>query len=46
VDTKKKERVGNFKTPGREWQPKGSPEKVNVHDFADPQLGFYTTCGG
>jgi hypothetical protein len=39
VDTKKKERVGNFKTPGREWQPKGSPEKVNVHDFADPQLG-------
>jgi transposase len=39
VDTKKKELVGNFKTPGREWQPKGSPEKVNVHDFADPQLG-------
>jgi transposase len=39
VDTKKKELVGNFKTSGREWQPKGSPEKVNVHDFADPQLG-------
>jgi hypothetical protein len=39
VDTKKKERVGNFKTPGREGQPQGSPEKVNVHDFADPQLG-------
>jgi transposase len=39
VDTKKKELVGNFKTPGREWQPKGKPEHVNVHDFADPQLG-------
>jgi transposase len=39
VDTKKKELVGNFKTPGREWQPKGAPEKVNVHDFADPPLG-------
>jgi hypothetical protein len=39
VDTKKKELVGNLKTPGREWQPKGSPEKVNVHDFADPHLG-------
>jgi transposase len=39
VDTKKKELVGNFKTPGREWQPKGSPEQVNLHDFADPQLG-------
>jgi DDE family transposase len=39
VDTKKKELVGNFKTPGREWQPKGTPEKVNVHDFADPHLG-------
>jgi len=39
VDTKKKELVGNFKTPGREWQPKGVPETVNVRDFADPQLG-------
>lgn len=39
VDTKKKELIGNFKTPGHEWQPKGSPEKVNGHDFADPQLG-------
>lgn len=39
VDTKKKELIGNFKNPGREWQPKGSPEEVNVHDFADPHLG-------
>ena len=39
VDAKKKELVGNFKMPGREWQPKGSPEKVNVHDFPDSALG-------
>jgi transposase len=39
VDAKKKELVGNFKAPGREWQPKGAPEKVNVHDFPDPHLG-------
>ena len=34
VDTKKKELVGAFKNPGREWQPTGQPEQVNVHDFA------------
>lgn len=39
VDTKKKERVGRFKNQGREWRPKGSPEKVNVHDFPDPRQG-------
>jgi hypothetical protein len=33
VDTKKKELVGEFKNPGEEWQPKGQPEKVKVHDF-------------
>jgi hypothetical protein len=39
VDTKKKELVGNFKNGGREWQPKGTPEQVNVHDFPEPALG-------
>jgi len=39
VDAKKKELVGNFKMPGRAWQAKGRPEKVNVHDFPDPELG-------
>ena len=39
VDTKKKELVGDFKNGGREWQPKGHPEEVRVHDFPDPQLG-------
>jgi Rhodopirellula transposase DDE domain len=39
VDTKKKELVGAFRNGGREWQPKGEPEEVKVHDFLDPDLG-------
>jgi len=39
VDTKKKELVGAFKNPGREWRPKGRPRLVNIHDFADAELG-------
>ena len=39
VDTKKKELVGDFKNAGREWQPKGSPEKVLVHDFPGDSIG-------
>jgi len=39
VDTKKKELVGPYKNNGREWQRKGEPEKVDVHDFPDPELG-------
>jgi len=33
VDTKKKERVGNFKNNGRKWWKKGQAPRVNVHDF-------------
>ena len=39
VDTKKKELVGEFKNAGREYQPVGQPERVNVHDFPDKDLG-------
>jgi hypothetical protein len=39
VDAKKKELIGDFKNGGREWQPKGKPEGVRVHDFIDPKLG-------
>jgi len=39
VDTKKKELIGNFKNAGREWQKKGEPVAVNLHDFADKELG-------
>ena len=39
VDTKKKELVGDFKNAGREWQPKGQPEKSLVHDFPQDAAG-------
>ena len=39
VDTKKKELVGEFKNGGREWQPQGRPEVVNVHDFLSQGVG-------
>jgi hypothetical protein len=39
VDAKKKELVGPYRNGGREWQMQGKPEKVNVPDFPDPQLG-------
>jgi Rhodopirellula transposase DDE domain len=39
VDTKKKELVGNFKNSGREWQPEGEPELVDVHDFPSDAVG-------
>jgi len=39
VDTKKKELIGDFKNVGKEWQPKGAPEKVNVHDFPSDGIG-------
>ena len=38
VDTKKRERVGNFKNNGRTWEKKGLPKEVNVYDF--PSLGI------
>jgi len=39
VDAKKKELVGEFKNGGREWEPKGQPVEVKVHDFLDKELG-------
>ena len=39
VDTKKKELVGEFKNPGQEWEVKGEPTPVGVHDFPNPRLG-------
>ena len=41
VDTKKKELIGDFANGGSECAPGGSPERVLVHDFKDPQLGEY-----
>jgi hypothetical protein len=39
VDAKKKELVGDFKNPGREWRPSGQPREVRTHDFIDEALG-------
>jgi len=39
VDTKKKERVGDFRNAGREWQPGRAPEQALVHDFPSDGLG-------
>ena len=39
VDTKKKELIGDFKNPGRDWRPAGDPEPVRVHDFLIPEAG-------
>jgi hypothetical protein len=41
VDTKKKELIGEFSNGGQEWQPAGTPTRVNVHDFADRRLGEF-----
>lgn len=45
VDTKKKELVGEYENTGREQQPKGHPEQVKVHDFADPDKGHVRPYG-
>ncbi len=41
VDTKTKELIGSYANGGREWQPAGAPDRVNVHDFADRALGEF-----
>jgi hypothetical protein len=38
VDTKKKELVGNYANPGKQWLPKGAAPEVNGHDFPDPSV--------
>jgi transposase len=45
VDTKKKELAGDFRNNGQDWRPKGRPTKVQVHDFAIPDLGRVAPYG-
>jgi DDE family transposase len=45
VDTKKKELIGPFKNGGSDYRPKGCPDAVNVHDFADKMLGKVAPYG-
>lgn len=35
VDTKKKELIGEYASPGREWRKKSAPRLVKAHDFGD-----------
>ena len=39
VDTKKKERVGNFKNSGATWRPQGEPLEVNIYDYPSWAVG-------
>ncbi len=39
IDTKKKELIGAYKNGGSDYRPEGCPDKVNVHDFVDKDLG-------
>jgi len=39
IDTKKKELIGRYKNGGSDYRPSGCPDKVNVHDFIDEELG-------
>lgn len=43
VDTKKKEKVGNFKNPGASW--KQDPYAVNDHDFPNDAIGMAIPYG-
>ena len=38
VDTKKKELVGNFANPGRQWRPTKTALRVKTHDFPTPAV--------
>jgi hypothetical protein len=45
VDAKKRELIGDFKNTGKEWHPKGRPERVRMYDFKDEQLGHGVPYG-
>jgi len=45
VDAKKKELIGDFRNPGREWHRRGQPDEVRAKDFPDKRLGKVTPAG-
>ena len=45
VDTKKKEKIGLYAQPGRDWRPKGDPVRVRDHDFTGDQVPVATPYG-
>ena len=38
VDTKRKELLGNFANPGRQWRPAKQPRAVQTHNFPTPEV--------
>ena len=45
VDCKKKENIGNFSNPGKEYRPKGCPRETLDHDFLNQELGKVAPYG-
>lgn len=45
IDAKKKEKVGEFKNPGRTYRRKGKPVTVNVYDYPDLGKGVAIPYG-
>jgi hypothetical protein len=45
VDTKKRELIGDFKNPGRQWRPAGQPEEVRAKDYPDEDSEKVTPAG-
>ena len=45
IDTKKKELIGPYKNGGSDYRQEGCPDKVNVHDFVDKELGKVAPYG-
>ena len=46
VEAQKKDFVGQFAHGGRDYQPKGQPERVQTHDVPDKPLGKSWPSGG
>jgi hypothetical protein len=45
VDSKKREKVGQFAQAGRQWRRKGDPVRVRDHSFPDEELGVVIPYG-
>jgi transposase len=45
IDSKKKERVGEFKNAGKTYRKQGDPHKVNVYDYPSLAIGTATPYG-
>jgi hypothetical protein len=45
VDAKKREKVGPYAQPGRQWRPRRDPVRVRDHSFPDEELGAVIPYG-